>query len=147
MIINNGLTRTLLTRSRAFMGMIPLDPTPTGMWSNRLWVNCSLTGWTSFSSRLVRRSRTPQLISNPTPPAQKSWRKFYKALKITITNDKNKFFWVGQRSFYQERWRLWDRSCQMLPCCRWRIHIPNECLEVQLNDPQSLARQQHWRFA
>lgn len=70
-----------LTRSRAFIGMIPLDPTPTGMWSNRLCVNCSLTGWTSFSSRLVRRRRTPQLISNPTPPIGKSMFKFTKVSK------------------------------------------------------------------
>lgn len=54
----------------AFMGMTPLDPTPTGMWSKRAWASCSFTGCTSPSSRLVLSRRTPQLMSNPTPPAQ-----------------------------------------------------------------------------
>lgn len=39
------------------------DPTPTGMWSNSAWASCSLTGPTSASVRLVRMSRTPQLMS------------------------------------------------------------------------------------
>lgn len=54
----------------AFIGMTPLDPTPTGMWSKRAWASCSFTGCTSPSSRLVLNRRTPQLMSNPTPPAQ-----------------------------------------------------------------------------
>lgn len=52
------------------MGMTPLDPTPTGMWSNSDWASCSFTGWTSPSSRFVLSSRTPQLMSNPTPPGE-----------------------------------------------------------------------------
>ena len=32
------------------------------------WASCSLTGCTSFSSRFVLSSLTPQLISKPTPP-------------------------------------------------------------------------------
>lgn len=56
------------------MGMTPLEPTPTGMWSNSAWASCSLTGWTSPSSRLVLRRRTPQLMSKPTPPAQSRTR-------------------------------------------------------------------------
>lgn len=51
------------------MGMTPLDPTPTGMWSNRDWASCSFTGCTSRSSRFVLRRRTPQFMSKPTPPA------------------------------------------------------------------------------
>lgn len=52
----------------AFMGMTPLEPTPTGMWSNIAWASCSFTGCTSLSSKFVRSKRTPQLMSNPTPP-------------------------------------------------------------------------------
>lgn len=52
----------------AVIGMIPFEPTPTGMWSKRHCANCSLTGWTSFSWRFVRISLTPQLMSKPTPP-------------------------------------------------------------------------------
>lgn len=26
------------------IGMTPLDPTPTGMWSNSDWASCSFTG-------------------------------------------------------------------------------------------------------
>lgn len=52
----------------AFIGMTPFDPTPTGMWSNIAWASCSFTGCTSLSSKLVLSKRTPQLISNPTPP-------------------------------------------------------------------------------
>lgn len=54
----------------AFIGMTPLDPTPTGMWSNIAWASCSFTGWTSLSSKLVLNKRTPQLMSNPTPPTK-----------------------------------------------------------------------------
>lgn len=54
----------------AVMGMIPFEPTPTGMWSNMHWASCSLRGATSFSIRLVRSRRTPQLMSNPTPPGE-----------------------------------------------------------------------------
>ena len=54
----------------AFIGMTPFDPTPTGMWSNIAWASCSFTGWTSLSSKLVLSKRTPQLMSNPTPPAK-----------------------------------------------------------------------------
>lgn len=54
----------------AFMGMTPFDPTPTGMWSNIAWASCSFTGWTSLSSKLVLSKRTPQLMSNPTPPTK-----------------------------------------------------------------------------
>lgn len=52
----------------AFMGMTPLEPTPTGIWSNIAWASCSFTGCTSLSSKFVRSKRTPQLMSNPTPP-------------------------------------------------------------------------------
>lgn len=33
------------------------------------WANCSLIGLTSFSNKLVLTNLTPQLMSNPTPPA------------------------------------------------------------------------------
>lgn len=52
------------------MGMTPLEPTPTGMWSNIAWASCSFTGCTSLSSKFVRSKRTPQLMSKPTPPAR-----------------------------------------------------------------------------
>lgn len=54
----------------AVMGIMPLEPTPTGMWSKRHWASCSFMGWISFSWRFVRSRRTPQLISNPTPPGE-----------------------------------------------------------------------------
>ena len=52
----------------AVIGMTPLEPTPTGMWSNSACVSCSFTGCTSRSCRFVRIRRTPQLMSKPTPP-------------------------------------------------------------------------------
>ena len=48
--------------------IIPLLPTPTGIWSNNDWVNSSFIGLISFSDRFVLNKRTPQLISKPTPP-------------------------------------------------------------------------------
>ena len=53
-------------RSPAVVGMIPCEPTPTGMWSKSNCVSCSLMGATSSSLRLVRMRRTPQLMSKPT---------------------------------------------------------------------------------
>eukprot|EP00126_Sphaerothecum_destruens_P011085 Sdes_comp20854_c0_seq13m17664 len=50
--------------------ILPLVPTPTGIWSNKLWANSSLMGRISFSIKFVRINRTPQLISNPTPPGE-----------------------------------------------------------------------------
>ena len=50
------------------MGIIPFDPTPTGIWSKSACANCSLTGNTSFSDKFVLIKRTPQLMSKPTPP-------------------------------------------------------------------------------
>eukprot|EP00965_Chrysotila_dentata_P013459 446088-Pleurochrysis_carterae.AAC.1 len=38
------------------------------MKSNSACASCSFTGATSASLRLVRSSRTPQLMSKPTPP-------------------------------------------------------------------------------
>ena len=52
----------------AVIGIMPFDPTPTEMWLNKHWASCSLIGATSFSERLVRSRRTPQLMSKPTPP-------------------------------------------------------------------------------
>jgi len=71
--INNGDVpfsdvRTKSFSYLAFMGITPLEPTPTGMWSNIAWASCSFTGCTSLSSKFVRSKRTPQLMSNPTPP-------------------------------------------------------------------------------
>lgn len=74
--IQGMLTQSWDTKDRppylAPIGMTPLDPTPTGMWSNSDWANCSFTGWTSPSSRFVLSSRTPQLMSKPTPPAEQT---------------------------------------------------------------------------
>ena len=56
------------TRRWLVMGMMPFDPTPTGMWSYMACASSSFTGSTSFSSRFVRIRRTPQLMSYPTPP-------------------------------------------------------------------------------
>ena len=58
------------SKSAAVVGMIPCEPTPTGMWSNSDCASCSRRGETSASVRLVRSSRTPQLMSNPTPPGE-----------------------------------------------------------------------------
>ena len=57
-----------ISRSSLPVGMMPWDPTPTGMWSKSACASCSFTGSTSLSVRLVRMSRTPQLMSKPTPP-------------------------------------------------------------------------------
>ena len=56
------------SRSAPDVGMMPLEPTPTGMWSKSACVSSSMTGSTSSRNRFVRSSRTPQLRSNPTPP-------------------------------------------------------------------------------
>ena len=56
------------SRSAPVVGMMPLEPTPTGMWSKSACVSSSITGSTSSRNRLVRSRRTPQLMSNPTPP-------------------------------------------------------------------------------
>eukprot|EP01139_Manchomonas_bermudensis_P012299 Amastigsp_a346298_17.p3 type:complete len:157 gc:universal Amastigsp_a346298_17:484-954(+) len=54
--------------SCSVIGMTPFEPTPTGMWSKRDWVISSCIGRTSSIRRFVRKSRTPQLMSKPTPP-------------------------------------------------------------------------------
>lgn len=55
-------------RDAEVVGIMPCEPTPTGMWSKSVWARSSFLSPTSASVRLVRSSRTPQLMSKPTPP-------------------------------------------------------------------------------
>ncbi len=54
------------------VGIIPWLPTPTGMWSNTACARRSFSPLSmSLSRRLVRSSRTPQLMSKPAQMSQK----------------------------------------------------------------------------
>ena len=54
------------------------------------WASCSLTGFTSFSSRFVLSNLTPQLISKPTPPITK-----LKSILLKLTSIKMQHHWIS----------------------------------------------------
>jgi len=56
--------------ARSFTLIVPSLPTPAGM-SRKIWrVMSRIPSFTSSSVRFVRTSRTPQLMSYPTPPGE-----------------------------------------------------------------------------
>ena len=55
---------------RRFTFRKPPRPTPLGTCSKRASTSRASLGSTSAQVRGVRRSRTPQLMSNPTPPGE-----------------------------------------------------------------------------
>lgn len=54
------------------------------------WASCSLTGFTSFSSRFVLSNLTPQLISKPTPPITK-----LKSILLKLTSTRLQHHWIS----------------------------------------------------
>lgn len=87
----------------ALIGITPFDPTPTGMWSNIDWASCSFRGCTSPSSKLVRSKRTPQLMSNPTPPTLDK-----------NASEKNGHYINGTSSFYNTIQTVYVKAITLL---------------------------------